>query len=248
MINKVKAFAILPIAVSLTFFGLQAVTSSIASTTTVGETEASTGATAATIEDCEWYLDGVADILSLTHATDMEYVGDDYELTAENNGVIIYFSGTEDEDVRCSFYDDVRGIDVEVSWVGTSFANVDGSDTSLDWILGESLEDEAGVSSLDIEYVKGTCDDVFAAGTTVSITNIAMSPVSPASISDEDTASFFPSTLVTEGDGPTFAKCTLDANYTVVLPGGNTPLNPGSEYIFVGPTLTTTITVSDGGI
>jgi hypothetical protein len=240
MNNKIKAFAILPIAISLTFLGLQAVTSSIAATTGEGETAATTGATAATIEDCEWYLNGVATELSLTNDTGMEYVGDDYELSASNTGVNVYFSGTEVQNQRCSFYDDVRGAGVEVSWTGDAFSNVDSSDTSLDWDLGATLE-TSGISSLDITYTADTCDAAFTAGSAVSISDPADSPLTPASIGDAATASFEPSAAV----GATFAMCTLNADYAVKLPGGRTPAAPGSSYTFTGPGLTTTITVNE---
>ncbi len=240
MNNKLKAFAILPIAASLTFFGLQAVTSSVAATEGVGETDATTGASAATIEDCEWYLDGVATSVSLTNTSGMEYVGDDYTLTGEVDDVSVFFSGTDVEDVRCSFYDDVRGADVEVSWTGTGFTG--DTDASLDWLLGDALE-VTGQSSLDIDYEKGTCDESFTAGDSVSITNLAESPLTPATINAAATAAFSPSAAA---GSATFAKCGLNASYSVVMPGGRTPASPGSSYAFTGPALTTTITVNEG--
>ena len=246
MNNKIKAFAILPVAAALTFFGLQAVSASFADTTTYGETPATTGAMAQTIDDCDWYLDGVEDTLSLINETGGEYVGDDYVLTATNEGVKIYFSGTEDEEVRCSFYDDVRGVDVEVSWeaVGAGFASTDAEDTSLNWLLGAPLETGGGLSSLDVEYtpVLDSCSDKFTAGGTVSIDGVETSPITPASISGDNTATFTPSSPVgTE----TWAACTLNASYSVTLPGNKRPNNPGGSYTFTGPTLTTTITVNE---
>ena len=240
MHNKLKAIAILPLAASLTFFGLQAVSFSVAATTGEGETPATTGATAQTIEDCEWYLNGVADELSLTNTSGMEYVGDDYELTASDSAVNVYFSGTDIEDERCSFYDDVRGAGVEVSWTGDGFTNASAGDTSLDWELGAPLETGPGVSSLDITYEAGVCDAAFTAGDAVSITDPADSPLTPASISDLATGGFTPSAAT-----PSFAKCTLNATYSVKLPGGRTPNAPGSSYTFQGPALTTTITVNE---
>jgi hypothetical protein len=240
MNNKLKAFAILPIAASLTFFGLQVVTSSVAATTGVGETPATTGATAATIEDCEWYLDGVATELNLVNDSGMEYVGDDYTLTADVDDVSVYFSGTEVQDERCSFYDDVRGADVEVSWTGTGFTST--TDDSLDWLLGATLE-MGGKSSLDIDYEPGTCDASFDAGDSVSIDDVATSPLTPATITALATATYTPSAADPDA---TFAKCGLNATYSVVLPGNQTPASPGSSYSFTGPALTTTITVNEG--
>jgi hypothetical protein len=244
MNNKLKAFAILPIAASLVFFGVQTVTSSFAATTGEGETPATTGASADTIEDCEWYLDGVDSVVTLENTTGMEYVGDDYTLTATADEVQVYFSGTSDMDNRCSFYDDVKGAAVEVDWTGTEFTNVDGTDTSLDWSLGVTpLESTPGTySSLDVTYTKQECNDVFAGGTAVSISSEAISPLVPASITNDDTATFSPSAAL---GSATFAKCTLDAGYSVVLPGNRAPANPGTAYSFTGPALLTTITVND---
>jgi hypothetical protein len=241
MNNRLKAFAILPIAASLTFFGLQAVTSSVAATSSGSEaTPATTGATAATIEDCDWYLDGVATDLALTAEDELEYIGNDYTMSVADAGINFYFSGTETEDARCSFYDDVKGAAVEVSWTGDSFTAT--TDASLDWALGTALETGPGVSSLDVAYTPtADCDSAFGDGDSVSISNPADSPLVPASISNEETALFFPSSLLT----PTFASCTLDATYSVVMPGGRAPLSPGASYSFVGPGLTTTITVND---
>jgi hypothetical protein len=241
MNSKVKAFAILPIAASLTFFGLQAVTSSVAATSSGSvSTPATTGATASTIEDCDWYLDGVATSLALTAEDELEYVGNDYTMSADDGLINFYFSGTETSSTRCSFYDDVKGAAVEVSWTGDSFTAT--TDASLDWALGTALETGPGISSLDVSYTPtAECDEEFGAGGSVSISDPEDSPLTPASISNDDTGLFFPSSL-TES---TFASCTLDATYSVVMPGGRTPASPGDEYSFVGPSLTTTITVND---
>jgi hypothetical protein len=246
MNNKLKAFAILPIAASLVFFGGQTVTSSFAATTAEGETDATTGASAATIEDCEWYLDGVESVVTLENTTGMEYVGDDYTLTAAPDEVQVYFSGTIAPDDRCSFYDDVKGAAVEVGWTGTTFTNLDATDTSLDWTLGETLLESATAtsttSSLDVTYTKTVCDNAFTAGAAVSITSAATPPLIPASISNADTGTFLPSAAL---GSATFAKCTLNAGYSVVLPGNRAPDNPGETYSFEGPALLTTITVND---
>jgi len=240
MNNKIKAFAILPVAAALTFFGLQAVSASFAATTGVGETSATTGADATTIEDCEWYLNGVSESLTLTSESALEYIGDDLTLTDSDADVNVYFSGSDTEDERCSFYDDVRGAGVDVTWDGVAFTTGT-ADDSLDWTLGAALE-TSGVSSLDVDYDKATCDEAFTAGGAVSITDSSPTPLTPASITDMATGVFTPSAV---GLGATFAKCTLNATYTVVLPGGRTPQNPGSSYVFTGPGLTTTITVNE---
>jgi hypothetical protein len=246
MNNKLKAIAILPLAASLTFFGLQAITASFAATSVESEeTDATTGASALTIDDCDWYIDGVATELTLENDSGMEYVGDDYELSATNDGVKVYFSGTATEDVRCSFYDDIRGVDVDVSWeaLDAGFSNLAAEDTSLDWVLGDALE-EGGPSSLVVSYVPvdASCDAAFGAGGSVSIDGVNTSPLTPATISSESTGTFAPSaTAGTE----TWAKCTLNATYTATLPGNQRPANPGFNYTFAGPNLVTTITVND---
>jgi len=241
MNNRIKALAILPVATALTFFGLQAMTSSFAETSSGSEeTTATTGATAVTIEDCDWYLTGVSDTIALIAEDEMEYVGDDYTLSADDGDIDVYFSGTETIDERCSFYDDVMGAAVEVSWTTAAFTAL--TDPSLDWDLGDALED-GGVSSLDVTYTPSveSCDAAFVAGASVSITDLAVSPLAPATITNSSTAGFSPSELT----GATFAKCSLAANYSVVLPGGRTPTSPGESYEFTGPQLITTIVVND---
>lgn len=242
MNNKLKAIAILPLAASLTFFGLQAVTASFAATSAGSEPfNATTGADAETLEDCEWYLNGVETTLSLVAESELEYVGDNYTLAVEDTDINVYFSGTESEDDRCSFYDDVQGARVAVSWDGVSFV-AGGGDTSLDWSLGDALE-TSGTSALAIAYATGSsCDVAFTSGLTAEITSDATTPQIPASIGNAATAGFDPTALT----GSTFAKCNLNASYSVVMPGGRAPDNPGSAYTFTGPTLTTTITVGEG--
>jgi hypothetical protein len=106
-----------------------------------------------------------------------------------------------------------------------------------------ALESTPGTySSLDVTYTKQECDDAFAGGTAVSISSEAISPLIPASISNADTETFSPSAAP---GSATFAKCTLDAGYSVVLPGNRAPANPGTAYSFTGPALLTTITVND---
>jgi hypothetical protein len=241
MNNKLKAIAILPLAASLTFFGLQAVTASFAATSAGSDpTPATTGADADTLEDCEWYLNGVDPTISLVAESELEYVGDNYTLAVEDTDINVYFSGTSTPDERCSFYDDVQGARVAVSWDGVSFV-AGGGDTSLDWDLGDALE-TTGNSALAIEYATGTtCDVAFTSGLTAEITSGATTPQIPASIGNAATAGFDPTALA----APTFAKCNLDASYSVVMPGGRTPANPGTGYTFTGPTLTTTITVGE---
>jgi len=240
MNNKLKSFAILPVAGALMFFGLQAVTASFADTSAGSDpTNATTGAEAATIEDCDWYLTGVEESISLAHDGQIEYIGDDYELEAENLNINVYFSGTQIEDERCSFYDDVRGAYVAVTWNGTAFV-AGGDDSSLDWSFGDLLE-TAGVSSLDITYTAQSCDPAFSAGVAAVITDQSATPQVPASISNASTDAFTPSDLV----APTFARCSLNASYSIKMPGGKAPDNPGSSYTFSGPQIDTTIIVGE---
>jgi hypothetical protein len=90
--------------------------------------------------------------------------------------------------------------------------------------------------------VAGSCDAAFGSGDSVSITNAATSPLIPAQISDESTQTFSPAAAA---GSATFAMCTLNASYSVKLPGARTPANPGDSYTFAGPTITTTITVNE---
>jgi hypothetical protein len=201
------------------------------------DTEATTTASADTLAACSWYVTGLATSLELTNGDDMEYVGDDYTLRATDDGITIFFSASDTPDQRCSFYDDEKGVEVQVAWVGDSFSTGT-ADTSLDFAVGDALESGGNVQ-VDITY-DGTCSPDWVAGATKSI-GVDTSPLVPASISDGDVSTYSP-TLKT---GATFASCTLDAEFETKLPGSKTPQNPGVAYSFTGPVLTTTVTIND---
>ena len=206
-------------------------------------------ASADTLAACAWYVSGVDPSVSLTNTSGMEYVGDDYELTGSNSSDIsIFFSGSDSADTRCSFYDDEKGVAVNVSWTGTTFAK-GGGDASLDFQAGDALENPAnnvdGQSSFNITYTAGagSCTGGWTSGATERITGVATPPLTPASIADVDVATNFSPTLT--GGSATFASCNLNASYATWLPGGKTPSNPGSSYSFTGPTLTTTVVINE---
>jgi hypothetical protein len=239
MIKKMRQVSVGLAALALATFGLSGVNSGIAATSVggTGEVDATTSADADTLAACSWYVTGLATELALANGDDMEYVGNDYTLSATDEGIQIFFSASDTPNQRCSFYDDERGVEVQVSWTGEAFVK-GGEDTSLDFAVGDALE-EGGTVTVDITY-DGDCTADWTAGDTKSI-GVDLSPLIPATIGNTDVAAYDP----TSKTAATFASCTLDASYSTKLPGNKTPLNPGASYNFTGPTLTTTVTMND---
>lgn len=248
MVQKLKNMLVSVLAVALSVFALSGTSRSAAETGVVSAAvPAGTSASAETIEACGWYVSGLDDAITLSNTSGMEYIGNDYELSGANTGDIeIYFSGGEAVDTRCSFYDDPEGVNVNVSWTGTAFT-ASGDDDNLDFAAGDELETAAttedGLTSLDINYAKvaDACNSDWVAGTSVRILSGIEPPVTPASISKANvTTNYEPSHLT----DPTFAKCSLNATYRTWIPGGRVPTNAGSDYNFIGPTLTTTVVIN----
>lgn len=239
MVQRLKQILMGISAIALAVFGFSGVNSGIAATEVGGtdSVDASTTATSDTLAACSWYVTGLAEAISLVNGDDMEYVGNDYTLEATDEGIQIFFSASDTPDQRCSFYDDEKGITVEVAWAGESFSTGT-ADNSMDFAVSDALESGGNVT-VDITYA-GTCSDDWTAGATKSI-GVDISPLEPATISNAAVAAYTPTLKV----APTFASCTLDASYETKVPGGKTPLNPGTTYSFNGPTLTTTITIND---
>ena len=239
MVQRLKQILMGISAIALAVFGFSGVNSGIAATEVGGtdSVDADTTASSDTLAACSWYVTGLAEEIVLENGDDMEYVGDDYTLEATDEGIQIFFSASDTPDQRCSFYDDEKGVTVEVSWSGTSFST--GTlDTSMDFSVDDALE-TSGEVTVDITYA-GSCSGDWSAGATKSI-GVDSSPLEPATITNEAVASYSPTLKVS----PTFASCTLDAAYETKIPGGKTPLNPGTTYSFNGPTLTTTVTIND---
>lgn len=222
----------------LAVLGFSGISSGTAATSVGGDgdVEATTSASADTLEACSWYVTGLASTIVLANEDDMEYVGNDYVLQAEDNEIQIFFSASDTPSERCSFYDDERGVSVEVSWVGNSFTTGT-ADDSMDFTINDPLEsgDPDGVT-LDIAYTDDDCSADWDAGATKRI-GVDLLPLTPASITDVST--YTP----TSKTSPTFASCMLNATYSTTIPGSKTPQNPGSSYNFTGPILTTTVMI-----
>ncbi|MFM8921312.1 MAG: hypothetical protein ACKOFV_01420, partial [Candidatus Nanopelagicaceae bacterium] len=186
MITKVRQLLIGLAAVAMALFGFSGINTSIASTSVGGDasTDATTSAAADTLPACSWYVTGLAESLALTNGDDMEYVGNDYTLEASDEDITIFFSASETADQRCSFYDDEKGVTVEVSWAGETFTTGT-ADTSMDFAVDDALETEGNVT-VDITY-EGSCGGDWTAGDTSSI-GVDSSPLTPASISNENIA------------------------------------------------------------
>lgn len=250
MKKKISQIAIGFSAVCLSVYGFSGISMGSAATGVGGTAlfDTAADASAETLAACAWYVSGVDPSVSLTNTSGMEYVGDDYELSGANSAPIsIFFSGSDSAGTRCSFYDDEKGVSVNVNWDGTAFTK-GGGDTSLDFAAGDALEDPTvnvdGQSSFNITYDAdaGSCTGGWNSGATERITSGATPPLTPASIADLDVAANFSPTLT--GGSATFASCDLSASYSTWLPGGKTPQNPGNPYNFTGPILTTEVVIN----
>jgi hypothetical protein len=119
MRNKFTQIALGLSAVCLSVYGFSGISVGSAETGVGGTASFGTDSTASadTLAACAWYVSGVDAAVTLSNSSGMEYVGNDYELSGANSGDIgIFFSGDSTPDQRCSFYDDEKGVEVNVSW------------------------------------------------------------------------------------------------------------------------------------
>ncbi len=116
MVAKLRQLLIGLAAVAMAVFGFSGINTSIAATSVGGDggEDATTTASADTLPACSWYVTGLASSIALTNGDDMEYVSNDYTLEATDDNITIFFSASDTANERCSFYDDEKGVTVEV--------------------------------------------------------------------------------------------------------------------------------------
>ncbi len=241
MINKkLAALLAVPVSALLVIAGTQSSIGAFAATGIEGEpvTDVTTSASADSILQCAWRVGGVASAVALANTDpDLEYVGSEYALVGSDEGIKIFLSGDATESTRCSFYNDYKGAQVKVSWDGTAFTSstiANPSDTSLSWNVSEK--------ALGITYADDSCtvDWVTEASLSISETFTVGSEIKPAAIlatSVDTSAEYNPSAKT----GSTFPSCGFSASFSTAIPSNKTPNNPGSQYSFTGPKLTTTL-------
>jgi len=246
MKNRAKAVIFSLLGLTLISFIVQSQSLSYADTTahSTNSSTAVTATVAASIHTCSWYLQNVPESIALSNPENLEYIGRDLPLEAKDLADIsVYFSGAAEKNDRCSFYDEVTGVELAMSIDGTGFYN--SGDTSLNWSFGESTDD--GKSSFAVSFTEqsASCTTGFIKDFTAQLLNdgsgapLSLTPVrtGPTLVS----SNFLPYVLL--ASGPTFADCIMSANFQTSVPGGKRPGAPGTSYNFQGPTVTTTLTV-----
>jgi hypothetical protein len=250
MKNSVKALFVSLLGLTLVSTVAQSHSSTYADTTahsSNGSTSV-TAVVAAAIHTCSWYLENVPVEISLSNPDNLEYIGEDLPLEAQDlENISVFFSGAEEKSDRCSFYDDETGVELAMSVSGTGFYNA-GSDDSLNWDFGDEMKDGSN-SQFTVSFIEqlGSC----TSGWTKSFTPQVLSDGSGAPVNFKPLitgpsavrSNFLPYALPI--DNPTFADCIMKANFQTSVPGGQMPSSPGQSYSFEGPTVSTTLTVLD---
>lgn len=232
--KKLAATLALPVSALLIILGTQSGVGAFA-TGIDGEaaTPITTSASADTILQCGWRISGVASTISLANATPtLEYVGTEYALAGSDTDILIHLSGDATEGTRCSFYNDYKGAQVKVSWVGVDFTG--SPDDSLGWSVVDS--------ALGITYTDADCVAAWVTEPSLTISEemVPAGEVVPAAIlatSINTSAAYSPDAVT----GATFPSCGFSASYSTAIPSGLTPGSPGTTYSFTGPTLTSTL-------
>jgi hypothetical protein len=238
--KKLAALLAVPVSALLVIAGTQSSIGAFASTGIEGlaTQDATTSASADSILQCGWRINGVASAISLANTDPtLEYVGSEYALSGSDESITVFLSGSGTESTRCSFYNDYKGAQVKVSWDGTSFTSrtaADELDSSLSW----NVSDKA----LGIAYADATCtpDWTTESALTISDTFTVGSEVVPAAIlaaSVDTSLEYNPSAKT----GSTFPSCGFSASFSTAIPSNKTPNSPGAQYSFSGPELTTTL-------
>jgi hypothetical protein len=241
MINKkLAAILAVPVSALLVIAGTQSSLGAFAATGIEGRAaqDATTSASADSILQCGWRINGVASTISLANTDPtLEYVGSEYALTGSDSDINVFLSGSGTESTRCSFYNDYKGAQVKVSWDGTTFTSAtvsDPTDSSLSW----NVTDKA----LAIAYADADCSTDWTTEGALTIAGAFAlgSEVVPAAIlaTSVDTSLEYDPSAKT---GSTFPNCGFSATFSTAIPSNKTPNNPGAQYSFTGPELTTTL-------
>jgi hypothetical protein len=202
-----------------------------------GADSISVGASATSIDDCNWYFSGVGDggspySLTLTNPNGDDYIGDALSLTGTDTGLSIYLSGSATAADDCSFYGQVLGSTVNVTWSGSGFAAT-GPDDNLDWDLVDSpLSLTIDDSNVCMDWTK-TVASLNSNGTSETRT--------PLTIANTALSTYDP---VGEIGAPTFPACSFDVDYSTAIPSGRIPDDGGSLFTFTGPTVTLTLVIN----
>lgn len=250
MKNSPKALFFSLLGVALVSTVAQSHPSSYAETsahTTNGSTSV-TATVAASIHTCSWYLENVPTSISMSNPDNLDYIGQDLPLAAQDLAdIAVYFSGDVEKSDRCSFYDEYTGVELAMSVSGTGFFN-SGTDNSLDWTFGDLMKD-GSTSQFSVGFIEqlGSCTPAFTKNFSSQVLDNGIGgPINWKPLVTGPSAvrsNFQPYELPV--NTPTFAECIMSAEFQTSVPGGQMPTRPGQSYSFQGPTVTTTLTILD---
>lgn len=192
-----------------------------------------TGSTVGTVPQCAWHLEGVSGTVALTHEDATKYSGTSYAISGSTSEVKTYVADQDATAIAtdtsaCSWYNSKKGASVTVSTSGTpafTSSSFGAEDTSMNFILD------------------GTANKL-----TANVTPTCSSPWSTPSAGDNDIYAGHlsgPATSLALGSTSTISSCTYSVTYSTAVPAGKQPLHAGSNYAMSGPSLTTTLTLTD---
>ena len=228
------AALIASVAMSFTTVSLVSASSVEASRPTADPLDAGEGATSSSVVVppwCAWYLNGSATTIDLAPADDAKYVGEALEVTAISPDMYAYIGSEIDQTTamasdNCSWFG-------ATAWTAEFTVSIDGTDFSA--MTSSGARDDAmdftvsDASPIAIEPTLTGCDISFTKG--------------PASQLPDGAATT--AVVWTNSVGGTNDFCSFKFNYSVTIPGGLIPSYGGTTYIWTGPKVTHTVTVTD---
>ena len=230
----VLAALLASVAMSFTTVNLVSASSVEAPRPTADPIDAGEGATSSSVVVppwCAWYLNGSAATIDLAPADEAKYVGEDLVVTAESPDMYAYIGSDVDQTSamagdNCSWFGATPwNAEFTVSIDGTKFtANTSSGqrDSEMDFYVSDD-------SPISIEPTLTGCDVSFTKG--------------PASQLPDGVAT--EANVWTNVAGGTNDFCSFKFNYSVTIPGGLIPSYGGTTYIWTGPKVTHTVTVTD---
>ena len=192
-------------------------------------------------EQCKWVLTGAPSGVTLQNTAGAEYNGESLELSASIGEISIHSTGNQDTSpsydtyTECAFFEAEFKPTATLSIGGTGFVASVGEapDSGMDFDVSDS-------NPLAFTFTKdpatGTCDAWATAAESLNLTDTDAGTLLDLSISDVTSP-------VTSGGNND--KCELaSGEIKVDIPAGKNPSDPGSDYTFTGPTLTTALSTA----
>jgi hypothetical protein len=190
-----------------------------------------------TVPWCGWTISGISGSLELKDTsltgdkTVSKYVGEAINLEGTSGDISAYVSGTKgtpgDE---CSWYGNKKGLSMSIEPSGYAFSATASTpsgpktDAGMGFNLTSThpLAATASYTSCGANFNKSVVQSIYADAEAVT----------PVSTKNKDS--------VTTSDA-----CSWNVQYETTIPAGGTPLYGNADYSFAGPTLVTTVSVTD---